>query len=188
MRCRIPTCNAELYPGDRFCGVCGLPVSTVTPGENHSGLFPLYGVILGETTVSQLAQWGKRTSAINDRTGKPYDCYVINGTDFWHAAGVADHLYIARGIYPIPEPWRALGLDWNASYNQWLELLQRLGYAVNTEDPPRIVQYDGHASFSAVISAVQQARIPIKIKLGFDYNRGTTTDSPGTLYSISVAI
>lgn len=190
MRCSNPMCNAELYAGDMFCGACGRPVPTPGRGEgneNDSGLFPLYGVTLGETTVNQLAQWGKRTSMINDRTGRPYECYAINGTDFWYdAGGVASHMYIARGIHPIPEPWRAQGFTWDISYNQWLGLLQRLGYAVNIETPPQITRYDGHASFSALIVAVKQARIPIRVKLDFNYSRGTTTDAQGTLYSISV--
>lgn len=190
MRCSNPRCNAELYAGDMFCGVCGRSVSTQRSGEsrqNDNGLFPLYGVMLGETTVHQLAQWGTQTSMINDRTGRPYECYGINGTNFWYdEGGVAHYIYIARGIHPIPERWSALGFTWDISFNQWLGLLQRLGYAVRTETPPQIVQYDGHASFSALISAVKQARIPIGVKLDFNYNRGTTTDSPGTLYSISV--
>lgn len=28
MKCSNPTCNAELDPGDLFCGQCGQPLST----------------------------------------------------------------------------------------------------------------------------------------------------------------
>lgn len=189
MRCSNPKCNAELYRGDKFCGKCGRPASTPQPmesRESNSDLFPLYGVILGETTVNQLALLGVRTSTINERTGRPYECYVINKTDFWYDAdGVANHVYIARGVYSIPEQWRTMGFDWNSSYNQWIDLLQRLGYSVRIL-PPRVVKYDGHDSFSAKVSAIKQAGIPIEITLGFNYSQGTATDSQGTLYSISV--
>ena len=192
MRCSTPNCNAELYPGDLFCGRCGRPASTplqTTASQSNRELFPLYGVTLGETTVNQLAQLGKRTGTLNGKTGKPYDCYVIRGTDFWYDAdGIADHMYIARGVYAIPEPWSALGFDWNISYNQWIGLLQRLGCSVRIDEPPRIVKYDGHDSFSAKVSAVKQARIPIQIELDFKYNRATSADSPGTLYSISIRV
>ena len=190
MRCSNPKCNAELYPGDIFCGKCGRPASTpqlMESRQRNSDLFPLYGVTLGETTVNQLARLGERTSTINERTGSPYECYVINKTDFWYDAdGVANHVYIARGVYSIPEQWRTIGFEWSISYSQWISLLQRLGYSVRIEEPPGVVKYDGHDSFSAKISAIKQARIPMEITLCFNYGQGITTDSQGTLYNISV--
>jgi hypothetical protein len=190
MRCGNFGCNAELYPGDLFCGRCGQTVSTYQSGkisETYSDLFPLWGITLGETKVNQLASLGKRAARIDKNTGKPYDYYEINNINFWYNAnGIACSIYIARGIYQIPVQWNALGFSWDISYNQWMNLLTRLGYRVITEEPPQIVQYDGHNSLSAKISATKQARIPIEIQLNFNYNRGTTTDSLETLYSISV--
>lgn len=190
MRCGNFGCNAELYPGDMFCGKCGRPVQTYQSGEiseAYSDLFPLWGVTLGETKVDQLARLGKRAGAINKNTGKPYDYYEINSINFWYNGdGIAYSMYIARGIYQIPAQWNALGFSWDISYNQWMNLLNRLGYRVVTEQPPQIVEYNGHNSLSAKITATKQARIPIEIRLDFNYNRGTTTDSQSTVYSISV--
>jgi zinc ribbon protein len=187
MKCT--NCNAELYSGDRFCGMCGHPISTPQTEEaSESGidLFPLYGVTLGKTTVQQLARLGVRTSSIDKNTGKPYQYYVVNGTNFWYNdSGIADHMYIARGIYPISEQWRALGFDWDISYNQWINLLQRLGYSTTIAESPRVVKYSGHDSFSAKIIATKQT---IMIELGFDFSEGTTTDSKGTLYNIWVRV
>jgi hypothetical protein len=172
--------------------MCGYPVSTPqTDGaiESDTALFPLYGVTLGKTTVEQLARLGVRTSSIDKNTGKPYKFYVINETNFWYNDnGIADHMYIARGIYPIPEPWRALGFDWDISYNQWITLLQRLGYSVTISKPPSVVMYQGHNSFSAEIIATKGTEIPMEIKLDFNYSEGTTTDSKGTLYSIGISV
>jgi hypothetical protein len=190
MRCRILNCNAELGPYDRFCGRCGLPVSTYQSqdvSETHGDLVPLFGVTLGETTVGQLAQLGIRSSNIDKDTGRPYEYYEINKINFWYTArGTANSIYIARGIHQIPVQWNALGFDWQISYNQWVRLLQQLGYSVTSLESPQIVKYEGHNSFSAKISASKQARIPIEIKLDFNYSKGTTTDSQGTLYSIDV--
>jgi hypothetical protein len=190
MRCRIPNCNAELDPGDMFCGRCGLPVSTYQSrdvSETSGDLFPLFGVTLGETTVDQLARLGKRSSMINKNTGRPYEYYEINKINFWYQThNIAETIYIARGIHPIPEPWNALGFDWNISYNQWVGVLQRLGYSVTIVEPPKIVEYEGHNSFSAQISASKQARIPIEIQLNFNYNQGISADSQGTVYGITV--
>lgn len=190
MRCSNPVCNAQLYPSDLFCGKCGRPRSTYPPAQasnNHGDLFPLYGVTLGETTVDQLARLGRRSDRIDKATGQPYACFVVNGIDFWyHSGGVAESIYIARGIDQIPERWRVSGFDWDISYNQWISLLQRLGCSLTIEEPPRVVKYAGHDSLSAKISALKQARVPIEIRLNFNYSRGPATDSQGTLYSISV--
>ncbi len=180
-------CRAPLSPEERFCGECGSPVSPSELKEvskSDVDLFPLYGVTLGKTTVEELARLGEKTISIDTDTGAPYRYYVIRGTNFWYnEAGIAEHIYIARGIYPIPEQWQALGFDWNISYNQWLTLLQRLRYFITVDEPPHIVEYDGHDSFSARIAATKQ---PIVLTLDFNYNEGTTTDSKRTLYNISV--
>ena len=180
-------CRAPLSPQDRFCPECGSPVSTserVEVNKSDVDLFPLYGITLGQTTVEELARLGEKTISIDKNTGAPYRYYVIRGTNFWYnEAGIAEHIYIARGIYAIPEPWRALGFDWNISYNQWLALLQRLRYFITVDEPPQIVEYSGHDSFSARIAATKQA---IMLTLDFNYNEGTSTDAKGTLYSITV--
>jgi hypothetical protein len=192
MKCAHPGCNAELYPGDRFCGACGRPVSTQQQAhatENASDLFPLYGVTLGETTTRQLAQLGQRARLIDKNTGAPYQCYVIHGIDFWYdKAGIAESMYLVRSSDPIPEQWRTLSFDWEISYNQWLILLQRLGYSITVKVPPHVVKYSGHDSLSAKITATKQTHIPVKIELDFNYSEGTKTDSKGTLYSIRVSI
>jgi hypothetical protein len=110
---------------------------------------------------------------------------VVRGTNFWYNdAGIADQIYIARGIYSIPEPWRNLGFDWDISYEQWLQLLRGLGYSITLEETPRVVKYEGHDSFSAKILATRPAG-PV-ISLDFNYNQGSRADSRATLYSITV--
>jgi len=175
-----------------FCGKCGRPVSAPSPirsSESNTELFPLFGVTLGETTVEQLERLGKKHLASKRYSGGPEGFYEINKTNFWYnASGVAYYMYIARGIYTIPDPWGALGFDWNSSYNQWISLLQRLGFSVSISEPPRVVEYDGHDSFGAKVTGIRQVRLPIGIDLAFNYSRETATDSPGTLYSISVNV
>jgi hypothetical protein len=163
-------------------------VSSGDPNDYREGsvdLFPLHGVTLGETTVEELARLGTRTTSIDKNTGAPYRYYVICGTNFWYDdSGIAGQIYIPRGVYSIPDPWKSLGFDWDVSYEQWLQLLRRLGYSITLEEPPRIVKYEGHDCFSAKILATKPAR-PL-IRLDFNYNEGSQADSKGTLYSISV--
>jgi hypothetical protein len=183
-------CGAAIPVDDQFCGECGTlrdsgGRTAVIAEISKTDLFPLYGVTLGKTTVEQLAQLGERTTSIDKTTGLAYQSYVIREVDFWYnKAGVASDMYIAKGISSIPEQWRALGFDWDIPYNQWLALLRRLGYSITVEQSPRVVTYDGHDSFSARIVATKRAK-PL-IKLDFNYNNGSKTDSKGTLYSISV--
>jgi hypothetical protein len=181
-------CGATLSVNDRFCGGCGSPVSSGELNDSREGnadLFPLYGVTLGKTTVEELARLGTRSTSIDKNTGAPYRYYVIRGTNFWYDdSEIAGHIYIARGIYSIPDPWKNLGFDWDISYDQWLQLLQGLGYSITLEGPPRIVKYEGHDCFSAKILATKPAG-PL-ISLDFNYNNGSKADSKATLYSISV--
>jgi hypothetical protein len=190
MNCGNPQCNAVLYSGDMFCGKCGRPVSPAFgagSGANNGDLFPIFGVTLGETTTNQLARLGERSRTINDRTGKPYECYKINNLDFWYdEAGISSFVYLAKGIYQIPDRWIALGFNWDISYTQWINLLGGLGYVVRVEQHPHVEKYSGHDSFTAKLIAVRQGKIPIEILLGFSYSEGTTTESPGTLYNITV--
>jgi len=173
-------CGAPLSKDERFCGDCGNPreaseralITTEISGRNI-GLFPLYGVTLGKTTVKQLAMLGERTKSINKQTKKPYTCYTIHGTDFWYnEAGVSDHIYIAKGIDSIPNQWEALDFDWGNSYNHWVAVLRRLGFSITVEQPPQVVKYSGHDSFSAKIVATRQTQQSIKIELGLTTAKG----------------
>ena len=154
--------------------------------ESDNDLFPLYGVSLGQTTIEELAKLGVRARIINPETGEPFEYYVVHGMNFWYYDNnVAKGIYITRSD-PIPNKWQALGFDWDNSYNEWVNLLNKLGYIVQIIKSPKAVGYDGHDSFSAEIEASKRAKIPIRINLDFGYSEGTTADSKGTLYSISI--
>src|SRR6185436_7548110 len=118
------------------------PIPGFAGTQSNRDLFPLLGVTLGVTTLNQLAQFGERSKIIDVSTGKPYNSYKINETNFWYdERGIANHMYMARGIHPIPDQWRALGFDWSISYKHWVTLLNRLGCSVRLEASPRIVKY-----------------------------------------------
>jgi hypothetical protein len=182
-------CGSIVSPDDEFCGSCGALLKATDESsaiaETHEReLFPLYGVTLGKTTVQELARLGERTRSVDKATGLPYQSYSIHRTDFWYSkAGVASDLYIAKGVSSIPEPWSAIGFDWDLSYDEWVSLLRQLGYSITVEEPPRVAAYDGHDSFSARVVAEKPAR-PL-ITLDFNYNKGANTASKGTVYSIS---
>jgi hypothetical protein len=164
-----------------------VPEAITTPAKRPS-LFPLYGIVPGQTTVSELAKKGVRTTNIDKDTGNPYFYYVVNGFDFWYD----NKSKIVTGMYltyteELPKPWQKLGLDWQNSYNQWVSVFQGLGYRIEIEEPPHIEEYDGHDSLSAEVVAYWGEPHPYQVTLGFRYSEGTTTSSNGTLYSINIS-
>jgi hypothetical protein len=153
-----------------------------------SSLFPVYGIRLGETRATELAERGTRTTSTLGTKLLPI--YEVNGAQFWY-----DETYkIAHKVIfirpdPLPESWRELGFDWEKSYKQWLQLLEGLGYSIQMKEEPHIEQYLGHDSLCAEVLAEYQAPIKYleRILLSFRNQRGTI-DSPGTLYAIEIGI
>jgi hypothetical protein len=152
-------------------------------------LFPLFDIVLGETSVSQIARMGSRTGTIDDDTGEPYLCYEVDGFNFWYdeETEVVNHMYLVNSD-PLPSAWEALGLDWRKSYMGWLAFLPTLGYVVSIEEEPHIAIFKGHKSLSAIVLGVRHGRYPHGLRLEFDYGDGTTVKSPKTLYSITVKV
>ncbi len=156
----------------------------LTKINENAELFPLYGVILGKTTVEELTKMGT-VGRIDDDTGKPYSYYEIKGMDFWYNDGIADEMYISRS-HPLPAQWKQMGFDWSLSYNNWIKLLEHIGFMVEIVEPPHVEHYDGHDSFFANIIATRQKWMDLEIELGFRYSTNTTVDSPSTLYLIEM--
>jgi hypothetical protein len=144
----------------------------------QSELFPIYGVTLGKTTVSELGRLGTK--------GKYFDYYKIRGFNFWYENNVASKMDLVQLEGKLPEIWTSLGFDWGLSFNKLTELLKLLGYSVNVTKSPMIKHYSGHDSFFADIEATKFSGIPTKIQFGFRYSKGTTADSLGTLYKMTV--
>lgn len=156
-------------------------------------LFPLYGATIGVTTVTELAKLGKRASGIFDETGEPFNYYQINGLNFWYDEddGIFDRMsmIVSLAKNKMPDEWKKLGLSWELSYNEWLDLLKRLQYSISIYTIPHLEEWRGYSSFRAVVHAEKQTITPVRIELRFAYGKKTTsdfTDSPNTLYSIKI--
>ncbi len=142
-------------------------------------LFPLHGVVLGKTTVEELAKLGVKSPN--------FDCYDINGFDFWFSKKdkKTDNMYLTHSD-PLPGKWMNFGMDWGLSYRQWTELLKKQGFEINISATPKVVKYRGHDSFLAKIRASRKGAYPVLVDMEFEYSSGTKEDDAGTLYSISV--
>ncbi len=157
--------------------------------KNIFQLFPLYGVELGTTTVSQLAKLGVKAQDINSRTSKPYDYYKVSGMNFWFDAEkkITTHIYITYSD-PMPEQWQNRGFDWQASYNTWRNLFEKKGYKIIDEEQPGHEIYRGSRSFKAEFHAVVpfSERINLSVELDFSYSKISGQNGKGTLYSIRI--
>jgi hypothetical protein len=184
-------------PGERVKSSGSPGTMSSTPAEPMQGsrtrngraqkeLFPLYGVTIGKTTVAELARLGVHDKDIDKRTGKPYPTYIIKGYEFWYDNGVADSMYLVRGMNNLPDKWLNMGLSWTLSYKQWISLLKRLGYSVAITQSPRVGQWQGERVFEAKVEATKRN---LSVELKFNYSTGTTSpDDTGTLYSIYISL
>ena len=133
---------------------------------------------IGQTPVSELAKQGKQ-----DCDGK---CYVINGINFWHHnESVFNFMYLTK-TNQLPSEWRQLGLSFDISYREWLDLLAKMEYRITVEKAPTLEKWQGKDSFSATLIGDSTRELPTRIELDFSYSQKTTEDAKGTLYSIRV--
>jgi hypothetical protein len=155
-------------------------------GEQKCIFFPLYGVMLGETKVSELAKLGNRAKDY-DSDKKLYKYYTVKDMRFWFTGDIADYMYITY-TDPIPQQWRSCGFDWNLSYSKWLTLLEKLGFFISVAKNPVKEWYNGKRSLSAEILATKRINpyTSIIFELDFSYSQITSLDAQGTLYSIRV--
>lgn len=161
-----------------------LVITTSALGENtDNNLFPLCGVTLGKTTTDKLAQLGNKS--------EQYNYYIINSLKFRFRDNIASSVQLTRGYENMPEQWRKLGFTWELSYDEWIALLQSLGYQVRITKYP-IIKIFGHQyfgynlylTFEAEFEAFKKSEYPTVIEFNFNYSRGTKTTSKGTLSSI----
>jgi len=163
--------------------------SNFKTNSSESQLFPLYGVTLGVTTVSELAQLGTKATDINSQTNRPYDYYRINAMNFWHDGKKATHLYLTYSD-PLPRQWDELGWDWQLSYNKWMKLLEKQGFFVLETYKPREERYQGKLSLTAELQAelVMPNETRLSVECDFSYSQTTGLNTSGTLYSLSIRV
>ena len=148
-------------------------------------LFPLYGIILGQTTIKELAALGSRSEDIHSETQKPYQYFRVNGMNFWFGDKYASHIYITRSDV-LPTSWRDAGFSWKKSFIEWIKVLNGMQCTILVKKEPEIEEYRGHPSFFADIVGILNNDPKVEISLSFAYSKGTTVLDNKTLYSIGI--
>ena len=146
--------------------------------NNGKWLFPLYGIELGKTPVSELKKKGKKADK--------YDYYKINGQNFWYENNVFVQMHIVPGIYSWPTEWTVAGYDKNLSYNQWIQFLKSQGYEIFVTKKPTSEYWNEKNSLNAEVVAKRTYPVSHKIELCFNYSGKTSLSASGTMYSFTV--
>lgn len=153
------------------------------PSSSIDALFPVYGITLGKTTWYDMAKAGHLVT-INEEGNCFCTTLGLQFSDF-DKKGYFDGLYITHSEN-MPSDWIKLGFQWGNSYDTWMQLLEDMGYTVIVEKQPSVGKYSGRDVLDAKLRAISSdARL--RMELNFNYGEsGSTTSSPGTLYSISI--
>ncbi len=150
-------------------------------------LFPVYDVVLGQTSLSKLSQLGYNVEKYDTQSS---NCKV-NQLTFWDHDGdkIVEQIYTTC-YNMMPDLWKQnLGFDWHKSYNEWNELLRNAGFTVNVIDAPTVKMFSSRRTLSASLQAVSNN---FEIELDFDYGNdnkdGCSTDSKNSLYSMTFRV
>lgn len=100
-------------------------------------LFPLYGIILGETSVKDLEtmrfniDYDSDYITINPDTG--YEGHCIEFLADSQTSIITD-VEISSGGFPLN--WKALGISWEMSYIQWIEYFKSINFKIKIIEEP----------------------------------------------------
>ena len=155
--------------------------------KTYAQFFPVYGVLPGKTTVSDIESLGYRVEG-------GYGSYNvrIKTLAFWDhdGDGVFKDIYMTH-TDAMPGKWRELGFDWRLSYDEWLALFQKLDFTIEHQKSPKNVRYDGRNTLSAKFIATAPDQT-FTMRLEFDHGNangeGYSTHSKRSLYNISVSL
>lgn len=151
------------------------PLAGFEPGAKQSTYFSL-----------QLDNACGKLFEINDME----KCYVKDGIHFYfNQDGTSDHLFVSR-FRPggMPNEWRDYNFDWNLSYNDWMELFERLGYISRETKIPGPKTIAGVKYFEGQLTNEVETNYG-KMEIVLDFSFGIGTSKPterGTLFSISI--
>ena len=157
--------------------------------DTYPLFFPVFGVLPGKTTVSDVKAWGYY---VDNSYSESYNTR-INSIAFWDHDGdrVFKDIYMTKGDSGMPAKWEKSGLNWRLSYDEWVALFQKLGFTINHVKSPITVEYSGRKTLQAQFVATAPDQT-FSMELGFNYGNdngeGYSTKSKGSLYSISVKL
>ena len=158
-------------------------------GETYSLFFPVYGVLPGKTTVADVKAWGYN---VDKGYSKSYTTR-INSIAFWDHDGdrVFKDIYMTEADGGMPAEWEELGFDWRLSYDEWVALLEEMGFTIEHVKKPTTVEYSGRKTLQAEFVATapdQTFSMDLSFNYGNENGEGSSTRSRASLSSILVKL
>ena len=151
--------------------------------------FPIYGVVLGETTWKDVENMGYVVEVWKEG---PRRYSIIENVAFWdhEGKGVFTSIYWVNDYsgQGFPDIWKSKGFFWDNSYNKWQDVFEDMGFSITLICPPLLKEYKGRKTLSAEFCAYSPDKT-LSFNMNFNYGeKGYSTSSPNTLYSITVKV
>ncbi len=112
--------------------------STSLPVNNSLGIkqfFPVWGITLNETTISQAETMGYNIEVENDGTNIKY--FRSHGLSFydWDRNGYINGISSSESgeEYEFPDKWKSKGFSLDNSYDRWIQVFKELGFSISVE-------------------------------------------------------
>ena len=155
-------------------------------GSGSLKFFPVWGVDLGKSTVSDLKAQGYKVENRSD--GDKYAS--IRGIQCWDFShdGRFETMYFTY-YDGIPSEWEAQGFNTKMSYNEYIRFFTSHGYTYTVKEAPQVKKYEKRNTLSAELeftSADGRYVIRIDFDYGNDNGEGYTVDSKCSAYSFNI--
>lgn len=167
-----------------------LPLSTTGNLSIKQKLFPLYGIILGETSVKDLEtmrfniDYDSDYITINPDTGYEEHCIEFLADS---QTSIITDVEISSGGFPLN--WNALGISWEMSYRQWTEYFRSLNFKIKVLEEPHREYWEekDYWYLSACFKAISPTE-DLFFFLTFSYgSKGFDLNSQDTLLTFEIS-
>lgn len=151
--------------------------------------FPIYGITLGETTISQVQAMGY-TIEINDSGEKHSTVKDATFWDFKHKDDILDSVTFYE-FDAVPESLRSLGINWSLSFNQMMTKFKDLGFDITITKRPTTEIWEERKTLGAEFKATSpDKKFEIRVDFGYGNKKGEgyTVDSPNTFFDMKFDI
>ena len=149
-------------------------------------LFPVWGITLGNTTVSDMKRLGFTVEPQSG--GANYS--RVHSIQFWDHSkdGVYETIYFPVST-TAPDLWTSQGLNGSLSYNEYIRFFTSRGFTYKVTKEPQVKKWQNRNTLSADLvftSSDGNYSFEIDFDYGNDNGEGYTVDSKNTAYSFRV--
>ena len=149
-------------------------------------LFPVWGITLGNTTVSDMKRLGFTVEP--QSSGANYS--RVHSIQFWDHSkdGVYETIYFPVST-TAPDLWTSQGLNGSLSYNEYIRFFTSRGFTYKVTKEPQVKKWQNRNTLSANLmfySNDGNYSFEIDFDYGNDNGEGYTVDSKNTAYSFRV--